>query len=129
MRHNCFTNKYNFKPSQTKMFPGLLKDHLLLFAHMKIQNSIHGSEGRFFIEENGEQLAEMTYTMRKKNTLVINHTEVSEQLRGKNIGFELVTAGVDFARSEGLKILPYCSFAGKVLKNEPLFADVLVSAH
>ncbi len=60
---------------------------------MIIQHKEDGNEGMFYIEQNGEELAEMTYTV-EKGKMVIRHTEVDESLRGKNIGFELVKQGV-----------------------------------
>ncbi|MEJ7679717.1 MAG: N-acetyltransferase [Segetibacter sp.] len=43
----------------------------------------------FYLQENGETLAEMVYT-KEKDRIIIKHTEVAESLGGKNIGFQLV---------------------------------------
>jgi predicted GNAT family acetyltransferase len=75
--------------------------------------------------ENEDTVAEMTYELQDKNTMVINHTEVDKLLRGKNIGFELVKKGVDFARREGLKIVPVCKFAKLVFDRKEVLRDVL----
>lgn len=91
---------------------------------MIIQHKEDGNEGMFYIEQNGEELAEMTYTV-EKGKMVIRHTEVDESLRGKNIGFELVKQGVEYARQEKLKILPVCEYADKVLQTTKEFQDVL----
>lgn len=91
---------------------------------MTIQHKEDGNEGMFYIEQNGEELAEMTYTV-EKGKMVIRHTEVDESLRGKNIGFELVKQGVQYARQEKLKILPVCKYADKVLQTTKEFQDVL----
>ncbi len=91
---------------------------------MIIQHKEDGNEGMFYVEQNGEQLAEMTYTA-EKGKMVIQHTEVDESLRGKNIGFQLVEQGVEYARQENLKIVPLCEFAGKVLQSTEEFQDVL----
>ncbi len=69
----------------------------------------------FYIEQNGEELAEMPYTI-EKGRMVIQHTEVDKSLRGNNIGFQLVERGVEYARQEHLKILPVCKYAKKVLQ-------------
>lgn len=91
---------------------------------MIIQHKEDGNEGMFYIAQNGEELAEMTYTI-KKGKMVIQHTEVDESLRGKNIGFQLVEQGVEYARQENLKILPLCEYADKVLQTTEQFQDVL----
>ena len=92
---------------------------------MNIEQEEKNGEGAFFIQEQGERLAEMTYYMQEPNVMVIDHTEVDERLRGKNVGYELVNRGVEFARSEGLKIVPACEFARSVFDREEGFKDVL----
>ena len=91
---------------------------------MIIQHKEDRNEGVFYIEQNGEELAEMTYTI-EKGKMVINHTEVDESLRGKNIGFQLVEQGVEYARKKNLKILPLCEYADKVIQATEAFRDVL----
>lgn len=83
-----------------------------------------GNEGAFYIEEKGKELAEMTYS-KEKGKMVIQHTEVNKSLRGKNIGFQLVEQGVEYARKTHLKIVPVCKFAKKVIERNKQFADVL----
>ncbi|MBA2746436.1 MAG: N-acetyltransferase, partial [Flavisolibacter sp.] len=52
-------------------------------------------------------------------------TEVDDELRGQNIGLQLVQAVVDYARSQKLKLIPLCSFAKSVIDKKPEFRDVL----
>jgi len=92
---------------------------------MEIQHSITGTNGVFFVEENGERLAEMTYRMSGPTKMIIDHTEVSDKLAGKGIGKQLVAKGVEHARKNGLKILPLCSFAKSLFDKIPEFSDVL----
>lgn len=82
------------------------------------------NEGVFYLEENGEALAEMVYK-KEKGKMIIQHTEVDESLRGKNIGFQLVERGVNYAREAHLKIVPLCVFAKKVIERNKQFADIL----
>ena len=53
--------------------------------------------------------------------------EVDEQLRGKNVGFQLVSHAVEYARRHHYKITPVCLFAKSVFDKKPDFADVLAS--
>jgi len=57
---------------------------------MHIQQKQDGSKGSFYIEEEGAILAEMTYSMKGDERIIIDHTEVSDVLRGKNIGYQLL---------------------------------------
>lgn len=79
----------------------------------------------FYIEEDGNILAEMVYSEAAPNQIIIEHTEVSDELRGQNIGFELVHRGVEYAREHHLKVLPVCPFAKSVFDKKPEFRDVL----
>ncbi|MDQ6787217.1 MAG: N-acetyltransferase [Acidobacteriota bacterium] len=92
---------------------------------MQIQNEEHGAKGAFFIEQNGEWIAEMTYKKSGARTITIDHTEVDESLQGKGVGKDLVEAGVKFARTNNLKIVAECPFAKKVIDETPEFQDVL----
>jgi predicted GNAT family acetyltransferase len=91
---------------------------------MLIQHKEDGNEGVFYIEQNGEELAEMTYTL-ENGKMVIDHTEVDESLRGKNIGHQLVEHGVEYAREQHLKVLPVCEYAKSVIERTKNFRDVL----
>ena len=86
---------------------------------MEIQREEHGKRGAFFIDEGGEWIAEMTYV--KSGEITIDHTEVDKKLRGENIGEDLVSAAVEYARKNGLKVKATCSYANKVLKPTQIF--------
>ncbi|MDB5205163.1 MAG: N-acetyltransferase [Flavisolibacter sp.] len=92
---------------------------------MTIQHKETGNRGRFFIEDDGEIMAEIVYAGGGDGTIIIEHTEVDESLKGQNIGYELVHKTVEFARAKGLKIVPLCTFAKAVFDKKPDFGDVL----
>jgi uncharacterized protein len=93
---------------------------------MIIQHKQAGSKGSFYVEENNTPLAEMTYSMARKDVMIINHTEVSDALRGKNVGYQLVHTAVEYARMHHIKIFPLCPFAKSVFdKKKDEFGDVL----
>lgn len=93
---------------------------------MNIQRDEHGKKGAFYIEENGEWLAEMTYFKSGENEITIDHTEVDESLRGEHIGEDLVAEAAKYARESGLKIKATCPYAHKVLAHTPDYADVFL---
>lgn len=93
---------------------------------MLIQQKQDGNKGSFYVEENGKMLAEMTYSMTGSDLMIIDHTEVSDELRGRNVGYQLVHAAVEYARANHMKILPLCPFANSVFKKKAgEFGDVL----
>lgn len=92
---------------------------------MKIKRQEHGKKGAFYVEEGGDWLAEMTYYREGVRKIVIDHTEVSDELKGKGVGKALVNAAVQFARNNNLLIKPVCPFAKKVLESSEEFEDIL----
>ncbi len=94
---------------------------------MLIQNKIQNTRGQFFVEIDNEKLAEMDYTL-SPGILTINHTEVDEKLKGKNVGLQLVDYAAEYARTNNLKIIPLCPFAKKVFdKKRDEYKDVLLN--
>ena len=92
---------------------------------MQIQREEHGRNGAFFIDENGEWIAELAYIKSGDGQITIDHTEVDEKLRGQGVGEDLVKAAVDFARESGLKIKLICPYSRKVFEKNPDYGDVL----
>lgn len=93
---------------------------------MDIQFQESGNKGSFYIEQNGQRLAEMTFTKTGNGVLIIDHTEVSDALRGTGAGKKLVAEAVNHARNHHLKIMPLCPFAKSVFEKTPEYADVLM---
>jgi uncharacterized protein len=93
---------------------------------MDILQKQNGLKGSFYVQPVDEVLAEMTYSMTGDSLMIINHTDVSDELRGKNIGYQLVKKAADYAREHHLKIIPLCPFAKSVFeKKADEFKDVL----
>lgn len=92
---------------------------------MLIQHKQVGAKGLFFIQQDGNILAEMVYTMPSADKMIIEHTEVGEELKGQNAGYQMVNTAVEYARHHGLKIIPLCPFANAVFKKKTDYADVL----
>jgi len=93
---------------------------------MQIQQQQNENKGSFYISDNTETIAAMTYSLAPGNIMIIDHTEVADSLRGKNVGYELVEAAAAFARESNLKIIPLCPFAKAVFtKKQEQYRDVL----
>lgn len=91
---------------------------------MEIKRLDRETKGAYVIELDGERVAEMTYT-KAGNRIIIDHTEVSDKLRGQGAGKKLVLRVVEDARKEGVKILPLCPFAKAVFDRTPELRDML----
>ena len=93
---------------------------------MEIQHRDDGRKGGFYVgEEDGKVLAEMTYVWAGSQKIIIDHTQVDESLKGKNVGKQLVHRAVVFAREKDIKILPLCPFTKAVLEKIAEYKDVL----
>lgn len=92
---------------------------------MNIQQQETDTKGSFFVSDAGDRLAEMSYSKAGTSLIIIDHTEVSDLLRGQGAGKKLVEAAVEYARKSGIKILPLCPFARSVFDKMPEWADVL----
>ncbi|MGI8544999.1 MAG: GNAT family N-acetyltransferase [Aridibacter sp.] len=92
---------------------------------MKIQREEHRNKGAFFIEEDGDWVAEMTYYREGQRKIVIDHTEVDEDLQDKGVGESLVKEAVKFAEENNLLIKPVCPFVKKILESSEEYEDVL----
>lgn len=92
---------------------------------MLIRHKEIGTKEMFYVEEDGRVLAEMVFTRSAPDRMTIEHTEVDESLQGKKVGFRLVQQGVEYAREQGLKIIPMCTFARSVFQKTSEFGDVL----
>lgn len=87
---------------------------------------INRDNNKFYIGESAEApIAEITFKPRGENVYVIDHTYVSEALKGQGIGSLMVNKVVELARMEGKKIVPVCTFAKKVMTQGKEYEDVL----
>jgi predicted GNAT family acetyltransferase len=92
---------------------------------MTIRHTQNRTKGYFFVGEEDNKQAEMTYTLPFPNKMIIDHTEVTDALRGQNVGYQLVYAAVEHARANNIKIIPLCPFANSVFKKKAELQDVL----
>ncbi|TZF87697.1 GNAT family N-acetyltransferase [Cognatilysobacter lacus] len=87
--------------------------------HVEHQTDSH----RFTTRVDGT-MAEVDYRI-SDGVLEITHTGVPEAIGGRGIGGDLVRAAFEFARSEGLKVRPLCSYAEAWSRRHAEYADLL----
>ena len=71
--------------------------------------------------------AECSYR-RSGELLELHHTEVPTALQGQGVAAALVQAALDWARSEGLRVRPTCSYVASYMRRNPSTQDLLESA-
>jgi predicted GNAT family acetyltransferase len=87
-------------------------------------NSVPGSEvvhvpaaGRFELRIDGA-VAVAEYKC-GEGMLVCTHTFVPPELRGRGIAERLVRAALEYARAEGLRVVPACSYVAAFIERHP----------
>ncbi|MHB1152470.1 MAG: GNAT family N-acetyltransferase [Eubacteriales bacterium] len=92
-------------------------------------DNIKSGINSFYIGEDPENAeAEITFVLGGDNIITIDHTFVSENLRGQSIALKLVNKVAEYARTERKKIIPQCSYAKKVMTGRKEYEDVLYKA-
>lgn len=92
---------------------------------MEILQKDDGKKGAFYVEQDNIILAEMTYVWAGTDRIIIDHTDVKANLKGKGVGKQMISKAVNFAREKGIKIVPLCPFARSVFDKVKEFKDVL----
>jgi predicted GNAT family acetyltransferase len=92
---------------------------------MIVQHKQREQRGMFYVQVDGEILARMTYVQSDPGTMIIEHTEVDEELRHENVGYQMVHTAVQYARNHQQKIVPQCPFVKAVFDKKPEYKDVL----
>lgn len=87
--------------------------------------AVNHKENLFYIGVVSSPKAQMTYVPTGEDKIIIDHTEVNDELRGQGAGKMMVEAAVKYARQNNKKIIPLCPFAKSVFDKTPEFQDVL----
>jgi predicted GNAT family acetyltransferase len=91
---------------------------------MIVKHEDSGHKGAFIALEDGIRIGEMTYSKAGTDKIIIDHTEVDENQKGKGVGKILLSKAVDFAREGNIKIVPLCPFAKSVFDKDINIRDV-----
>lgn len=82
---------------------------------------------RFELTLEGK-LALLEYSQRDEHTLVLTHTFVPPELRGKNIAAILTAFALEYARKERKKVVPQCSYAAVYMDRNSQYADLRLAS-
>jgi predicted GNAT family acetyltransferase len=80
--------------------------------------------GRFFARVDGLE-AELVY-QRRGDLLDVTHTFTPPPLRGRDLAARLTDAVFAYARAEGLRIVPTCSYTVAYLAQHPELARLAI---
>jgi uncharacterized protein len=94
-------------------------------TEIAIEHEEADGKGAFFFAKQGIRLAEMTYVRSAEKLVIIDHTEVSDQLQGLGVGRRLLNAAVAWARATETKIIATCPYAKAQFERDASIRDVL----
>jgi uncharacterized protein len=83
-------------------------------SHQRFSAAVDGHEAELAYEQRGE-------------VLCLTHTAVPEEIGGRGVAGDLVRTALEYARTEGLKVEPACSYAAAYMERHPQYADLLAS--
>lgn len=92
---------------------------------MEVKLKESDNKGAAYIGDVAKPDATMTYSIVSEDILIIDHTEVSDFLRGQGAGRKLLDALVDKARKQNMKISPLCPYAKSVFDKVSTIRDTL----
>ena len=90
----------------------------------KIQQKEEDGNGMFYIEKDGDIVAELTYKKMDNGVLTLDHTETEPEMEGKGLASKLVKHSVEYARKNDFKIDPLCAYAAKQFERHKEYQDV-----
>ena len=86
----------------------------------------HDADRSRFVIRTEAGDAEVAY-QRATNLIVFTHTEVPKEAEGQGVGSRLARAALDWARTEGVPVLPLCPFvAAYVRRHADDYGDLLM---
>lgn len=59
------------------------------------------------------------------NSLALDHTEVPPELEGRGIASKLARTALEYARGQGMQVVPICPYVSKYLKKHSEYLDLL----
>ncbi len=79
---------------------------------------IHNRAASRFELPLGDSLASCDYRQ-EGQVLVLHHTEVPAALQGKGVAAVVVQAALGWAREQGLRVRPTCSYVASYMRRHP----------
>jgi predicted GNAT family acetyltransferase len=78
-----------------------------------------------FVLPLAEGEAVLDYRLASPNVMEMYHTFVPHSARGRGAASSLVTGALDYARANGLRVIPACSYVASFVESHPEYADIV----
>lgn len=80
---------------------------------------------RFEARLDGERVGVADYRVQANGRVAFHHTETVPKLRGRGIASRLIEHALDWARDEGLAVLPICPFVTRFVKDHEPYQELV----
>ena len=90
---------------------------------MEIKVKQNDLKHRFEVE-TGSRTAFLNYRV-ENGVMALTHTEVPEAINGRGIGTALAKFALDYARAQGLRVLPQCAFVASFVEAHPHYNSLI----
>ena len=87
-------------------------------------NIIHNESAKRFETSIDGHVGYISY-QKRDDKLVYDHTIVPQELGGRGVGSSLVKYALNYARDNGKKVVPQCSFVASYIEKHPEYQDLL----
>lgn len=84
-----------------------------------------GGQGEYHARVAGQSAIGRLTWVQQGNVRIAEHTIVPPEIGGRGVAARLVDALVADARTEGLKVVPQCSYVAAAFDKHPEWADLL----
>lgn len=87
----------------------------------------HDTLGHRFLAELPSGTAVLAYVPAGPGLLELYRTFVPEPDRGRGLGGRLVGRALEYARAQGMRVIPTCPYVAQWIREHPENADLLAS--
>jgi uncharacterized protein len=86
---------------------------------------VHEPTRRRFVAYVGGRENRLFYMPGEEGVVEFRHTWVDPSLRGQGVGERLVLTALDWARAEGLSVIPTCWYVSTVVRRHPEYEALI----
>jgi len=84
---------------------------------------VHNADEHRFETWVDRYLSKLDYIQDGKN-FVITHVGVSPELRGQGVAGKITQVGLEYAKENGLRVVPMCSYAAAYIRKHPEYMEL-----
>jgi uncharacterized protein len=88
----------------------------------KLEVTHNPADHTFEVRIDG-QLSKLDYIQNAEN-FVIAHVGVYPEHRGQGVAAKIVEAALQYARANGLRVIPMCSYAAAYIRRNPQYIEL-----